>query len=83
VTPHDDAERLVAETLAAALRGQLRLTPFDLARLSVAAKQVPAERVAALALRQWASSDPRARDLLRMTLLFVLDHRRVDEITRR
>ena len=68
--PSTDAERLVATTLADALRGRLNLGPLDIGRLAVAAKQVPAERVAALALRQWVSTDPRARDLLRMMLLF-------------
>jgi hypothetical protein len=68
--PRNEAERLVATTLANALRGQLNLGPLDIGRLTVAAKQVPADRVAALALRQWAATDPRARELLRMLLLF-------------
>jgi hypothetical protein len=75
VTPRNDAERLVATALADALRGRLALGPLDIARLAVAAKQVPAERVAGLALRQWVAVDPRARDALRLALLVALEPR--------
>jgi hypothetical protein len=75
VTPRNEAERLVATALADALRGRLALGPLDIARLAVAAKQVPEERVASLALRHWVAVDPRARDVLRMTLLFAMEPR--------
>ena len=74
--PQNDAERVVASALADALRGELRVTAADLARLALAARQVPRERIAGLALRQWAANDPRARDALRMALLFAIDARR-------
>lgn len=68
MTPRNEAERLVATALADALRGRLALGPLDIARLAVAAKQVPTERIAGLALRQWVAVDPHARDLLREAL---------------
>ena len=65
MTPRNPAETLIAETLAAALRGQLAVGPLDLLRLASAAREVESHRIAALALERWLATDPRARDVLR------------------
>ena len=64
--PRTQAEELIAQTLANALRGSLVLGPFDVMRLATAAREVEAQRIAGLALERWLATDPRARDLLRI-----------------
>jgi hypothetical protein len=65
MTPRTTAERLIADTLAAALSGKLALGPLDLMRLAAAAREIEPERIAVLALERWWTSDPRAREVLR------------------
>ncbi|MFM2092536.1 MAG: hypothetical protein RLZZ127_3025 [Planctomycetota bacterium] len=71
--PANESERLVADAIANALRGTLSLGPMDMMRLASAAREVPPERIADLALRRWAAVDPRAAHLLRGALLAVMD----------
>lgn len=66
MTPRTPAETLIADTLAAALRGQLAVGPLEMMRLASAAREVEAHRVAGLALERWLATDHRARDLLRL-----------------
>jgi hypothetical protein len=65
MNPRTPAESMIAERLASALRGQLSVGPLDLVRLASAAREVDASRIAALTLKRWLATDPRARDLLR------------------
>ncbi len=63
--PRTPAEELIAQTLANALRGQLTLGPLDVMRLAGAAREVEPQHIAALAIKRWLSTDPRARDIVR------------------
>jgi hypothetical protein len=69
MTPTTEAERLVADAIANALRGTFAVGPMDMMRLATAARDVQPERIADLALRRWAAMDPRARNLLEKILL--------------
>lgn len=61
-------EDFIANVLADALCGQLRIGFGDAARIAKAAANLNPERVAPLALLRWATADPRAQDILRSTL---------------
>jgi hypothetical protein len=63
--PRTPAEELIAQTLAEALRGQLKVGPLDLMKLAAAAREVEPGNIALLALERWMSCDPRAATLLR------------------
>ncbi len=71
--PANESERLVADAIANALRGTLSLGPMDMMRLASAAREVPPERIADLALRRWALSDPNARAIMMGVLTFMAD----------
>ena len=63
--PSTPAEELIAQTLADALCGQLKVGPMDLMKLAAAAREVESGKIALLALERWMSCDPRAVTLLR------------------
>jgi hypothetical protein len=69
--PANESERLVADAIANALRGTLSLGPMDMMRLAAAAREVPPERIAELALRRWTEVDANALRILNKTLSIV------------
>lgn len=68
MTPTNDDESLIARVLADALRGHLRITVMDYARIATAARRIRSERVAPLTLAYWLAADPAAAAVLRQAL---------------